>query len=137
MEWKDEYDIGILEIDEQHRELFKMVNNIKKSILKGVSPQQIIKTVFTDIVDYTQKHFTSEEALMKKMHFPGIDIQKRQHKQLITDIVRKLKEMKAGTQHNPIIMYTFLNQWLLNHIITEDQKLREFVYKRRQSGVDI
>ena len=137
MDWKQEYDIGILEIDDQHKELFKMVNNIKTSILKGVNSEQIIKTVFTNIVEYTQKHFASEEVLMKKMHFPGVDIQKRQHQQLITDIVTKLKGMKTGTKQNPTIMYNFLNQWLLNHIVSEDQKLRDFVYKRRQSGVEI
>ena len=134
MEWNQQYEIGVKEIDKQHHELFRLVNNIKTAMRNKENEKLIIKKSFIEIVNYTQMHFAYEEKLMRKLHFHGTDNLRIQQEQLINDIVGTLKLIKSGGKYSPIQMFNFLNKWLFTHVITENKNLREFVERRKEAG---
>ena len=95
MEWKEEYNIGITDIDMQHQKLFELVENIKTNMKKHTNESVVLKEVFVEIIQYTKEHFDYEEKLMKTLHYPGIELQKRQHHDLVVDIKKILVEIKS------------------------------------------
>ena len=141
MKWKSQYGIGITEVDKQNKRLFEFVENLKINMQKHTKAKMdssnLVKEGFTEIIQYTHEHFECEEKLMKMLHYPGIEFQKKQHHELVTEIKELLLEMKTGRRYNVIQLYNFLNQWLSAHIINEDQKLKEFVDKRRLDNPNI
>ncbi len=68
--------LGNSAIDEQHRELFSQFEKISCECLDGCDEVQITKMLqFLD--DYTQKHFSYEETIMKQMDYPNIKTQQQ------------------------------------------------------------
>ena len=54
--WKPEYDIGIQEIDEQHRRLVALINNLYNALVRKGSTEEIGQ-VIDEVIDYTKVHF--------------------------------------------------------------------------------
>ena len=64
MEWNDQYNIGIVEIDKQHHELFRLVNKIKIGISRKDNEQLIIKKA----IHYSKSFKTEFQNKQKKSH---------------------------------------------------------------------
>ena len=62
--WQEDYEIGLVEIDRQHRHLVRLINELSDAMIahKGhkTAPQSLEK-----LVDYIQLHFTTEEEVMR------------------------------------------------------------------------
>jgi len=62
LEWTPELGVGIVEIDEQHKRLFELIN---LSLECFYSPSFVcIKDVVNQLIDYTTYHFTTEDSYM-------------------------------------------------------------------------
>ena len=93
--WLNVYNTGIAKIDEQHKKLVQMINDLE--LTKGKENEsQILRDVFYRLVDYTHYHFAQEEILMGEAEYPRTAIHKQQHKDLIDQIVSMLEALKSG-----------------------------------------
>ena len=119
MKWLDDYNIGIEEIDSQHKELFKILVQLKQSFSKD---EDALKT-FKFLVDYTDKHFLKEEEFMQQISYPDYDEHKRIHKDLIDQVAGMLKGIRAGDKFDSSYLVKFLTDWLLTHIGDEDKRI--------------
>ena len=63
--WKDNYSVGNPEIDDQHRDLFNLCNQLSESLT-----EKECKFIIMKLFKYTRLHFTAEEKLMKDLEFP-------------------------------------------------------------------
>ncbi len=131
MIWKDEYLIGIAEIDEQHKTLFLLAEKIKKDIKEDCENDKIISNSLIKIVQYTKQHFSTEERIMEELSYPGLANQKIEHRDLVKELKIILMKLKKGNKYSGIQLYNLVNQWLVNHILTEDIKIRDFVKTQR------
>ena len=129
MEWYDSYSIGDEKIDNQHKELVKMVSRLQESIT-GEGLKEETANALKFLVQYTQQHFADEEELMEKIGFEGLDQHKEQHQKLVIEVTNVLLNIKKRKQFYPLELFDFLMDWLLTHIKNEDRKigraLREF-----------
>ena len=60
VEWSDALSVGVTEIDDQHKELIKMLNKLNTAI-HGVG-KRTRREVINQLVEYTQVHFTTERV---------------------------------------------------------------------------
>ncbi len=121
MEWKEEYCIGIKEIDDQHKALVNMITKLQISAAKG-NEDDVMRKVIIEIVDYTKFHFAEEEKLMNRIGFPERGYHMTLHKDLILQVIGILKKLKLGKTLSVNDLIKFLEGWLINHIIKEDLK---------------
>ncbi len=70
MEWKKEYSVGIFKIDEQHQEIFKILNRLATSIEEG-QERKTLSNILSDVVKHFGYHFTDEEIYLEG--HPGFD----------------------------------------------------------------
>ena len=122
-EWKQEYALGIPLIDEQHRGIVAIVNSLHCAMENGFA-----ETVLEPIIDMTHKymqiHFGAEEYCFGKCNYPGT----KQHQQAHEILSERLFEVGQESIFNnePKRFMEFLAKWLVNHLLTEDRKFRDY-----------
>jgi hemerythrin len=125
-EFTEEYLTGIELVDGEHKELFRIIDEVNHLVRLGVDKESLdgIFSVLGDLTNYTKEHFADEEEYMEAIGYDGIDAQKRAHRAFI----EKLESMKpsdiiGNPQANMESLVEFLMQWLINHILYTDKKI--------------
>lgn len=119
--WKEIYKISNVEIDSQHREIFKKANLFLNAIDKAsltLSAMEFFK--------HTREHFNYEESLMLEISYPERVTHVQQHNELI----KRLNDVAASIASDSLNrkdLELFLKEWLLNHIRIDDTKLSAFI----------
>ena len=134
LSWNDSYSVGIESIDNDHKKLILLINNLQTSI-DYKTDNEFEKQTLDDVVDYTKYHFTREEDLMEKDGYSDFVAHKAQHQKMIdkvTELVQayekdESKGIKAGAIES-LLMY--LKSWLINHINGTDQEYSEYLISK-------
>lgn len=127
-ELKDEYLVGIESIDNEHKVLFEIADEIYQLSVNEFVPDKYdnIADLIQRLKDYTKMHFEHEEAYMESIQYKKMFTQKVQHDQF----KRKLEEMDLDSidenQDEAIQdLLKFVTDWLVEHIIETDKKIAE------------
>ncbi len=130
MEWKSEYELGIDEIDNQHKKLVGIINDYNHSISdKNVNSSAEIENILVYLINYTSFHFKAEEEVMAKLVYPELVEHIEIHEELISKLREILIKMKRKESYTPIEFYYFLMSWLNDHILGEDLKIGAYSKK--------
>lgn len=123
--WKDEYCIGIEEIDKQHMDYVKLINRF--TVLFGSGAHiKLQDRLLLEILKYAEYHFVSEENLMIIYKYPDIAIQEKEHGILINSFKNKCSGLKEGSVNgNDLIQY--LVSWFLNHTQEVDRRFAKYI----------
>ena len=118
IEWTPALSVDITMIDEQHKKLFKYINELYEA-LSQKKEKEILSRLFKDLEDYTKFHFGLEEENFVKFNYSEKDVHIAQHKMF----TEKLAELEAGIKNetsDPEDLLLFLVDWLKNHIKISD-----------------
>lgn len=130
IEWSDKYLVGYNEIDNQHKGLVIMINELYNLMTIGKSKENL-EIIFNHLTAYTKEHFNTEEIMMKKYAYPDFEQHKLEHSKFI----ERLKSFKTDFENNKITIsievLNFLKDWLLNHIFISDKKYMPLLEKIR------
>ncbi len=120
MNWKDDYSVNVGMIDQQHKKLISLLNDLYDG-LREQKGKDVVGKVLGDLVSYTEAHFTSEERLMKTHGYPAYLQHKVEHDALTSKVVAFQKDFNAGRTSVPVELLHFLRDWLSNHILGTDK----------------
>lgn len=130
VEMTDALKVGYFAIDEQHKELFDIINELHEAI-KLKRKKGDIDMGFTYLGNYVKAHFNLEESLMIKKSYPNIEEHKMQHVyflQTFESIKNSFNEHDEETIWSSLKeLENLLRDWFVNHIMTIDKKLGKFV----------
>ena len=130
IEWTPNLTVGVNSIDDQHKKLFDMANQLFEAG-KNNKTKEFISEMLNFLEDYTKKHFKDEEAYMLSINYPALADQKKLHADFIVALDRLKKEYQESGGN--IIVILNANQmvvdWLLKHISIEDKKIGVFAGK--------
>lgn len=123
--WSDkDMNIGVGEIDADHKKLIGLINMVEEVALNRAS-LQALEHVLNQLVLYVNQHFTREEALMRRAEFPQLAAHEELHAQFSERVCKLTAEFFVGaTPAAAKEILGFLSDWLLNHIQNRD---REFI----------
>ena len=124
--WNEKYSVKISTIDEQHKKLVAIINELYNSMKNGKSKEQLGKTL-TDLVEYTKYHFSYEEGLLEKAGYDDLPEHKEQHKAFVDKITTTCKNYENGKLFMSIDICNFLQNWLIHHIQGTDQKYSQIL----------
>lgn len=127
--WDSNFNIGILEIDQQHYELVSIINQLGTHFVLNAKID--ILTIFDKLIAYTQYHFYTEEKIWSS-YFPNTTYEIT-HKKKHRDFVQTLKSLIKSKQSTSIEQITentlnFLIPWLLEHTLESDRYLAYIVF---------
>lgn len=129
--WSDSLSVGNPHIDEQHRNLFKGVDDLFRAMAGG-DAEKALAEMFPVLKDYVAQHFHDEEEVMKGAAYPRLPEHIKLHRSLVETLenhFRKVQEEGMGP-HFVINFSSFLADWLINHIGGEDRRFGEYVRQR-------
>lgn len=128
LEWKDEYSVGESTIDEQHKGLFKLSNKIYDLLKKEVDNSEAFRELFIALNDYTVEHFIYEEMYIQSQGYPQLKEHINQH----IEFSKELKQLALGINEDSDIndIGEFVTTWLLQHVLNEDMKYKNFIESR-------
>ena len=126
--WLSAYEINVAEIDEQHRELFRMFNEAMDLVWDGKG-KDAIKDMLSFTANYAISHFGTEEGYMQRYGFPGYVDHKKLHDDFTADVVKFMKEYESNgaTTEMVVAAISNLGNWTREHIRATDQKLGKFL----------
>lgn len=126
VDWKPQYSVGHAEIDQQHRKLVDMINDLHDSMKLGGKPEDL-KRILADLVNYTRYHFSHEEKLMERAGYADLADHKRVHRAMMEQVERLRREVESSRTGFSIKLMGFLKNWLTDHILGTDQKYAQAV----------
>ncbi|WP_419764161.1 MAG: GGDEF domain-containing protein [Arcobacter sp.] len=122
--WNKNFEIGIKEIDEQHKQLINLLNKLANTLT--YENDAMVTNIFKELADYATYHFETEEKIWSKyLHNDKWYIKHQStHKSFLPKVL-KLQAKSNQQNYNQIIEETimFLIRWLAIHIIDEDKKM--------------
>jgi len=130
MEWKNEYLVGIHEIDQQHRTFIECISSIKQAVAQYDRPTA--DAALARLADLAQAHFTLEESLMRILDYPRLEEHADDHKQFSVHL-RTLHERSLTTDvfHDRI---EALQKWWDSHVQKHDKSYALHFLKYAASG---
>lgn len=134
--WSDKLLTGVTEIDEQHRILVNSINEANSRLSSEAVNSEILEKITKDLLSYALYHFETEEELMQEFNYAqtqgeDLDTHQRQHREFSATVVSVREGLKAGKLISREDLLTFLNGWLINHILNTDKRLGEFIQTQR------
>lgn len=124
--WTAKLSIGIKEIDEQHKILVKLVNQLHAAMKARVGTKEA-SVVLDKLADYTVFHFKHEEDLFQKHGYPAQVEHKKFHTELVDSVLKFQKDLKAGRAGLSMDLMLFLTNWLKDHIMVKDKAYVPFL----------
>lgn len=124
--WDDNYTTGIDMVDEQHRKLIEMINDLHKAMSEARG-REVMGDILDRLLKYTVYHFETEEQLMKKHSYPKYLTHFTEHQNLTKEVKDFQARFNAGERMITIKFIEFLSSWLNNHVLDSDKKFGAFV----------
>ena len=122
-EMKEKFKTHNTRIDTEHKKLFEIGERAYQLLIDKYDMDKYDKIVevIEELKAYTVYHFNAEEKYMMSINYKRLFTQKIDH----AFVIEKLDEInlnKIDENQDEAIMkiLTFLNEWLVNHIIEKD-----------------
>jgi hemerythrin len=127
--WDSELSVGIREIDEQHKKMVEIINELHDAMYagKGVT---VLADVVRRLVDYTVMHFGTEERYFKQYDYPDSARHKNEHDGLTKKTMSLADAMQRGENVLSVDVMQFLKDWLITHILGSDKAYAPFLNRK-------
>jgi len=127
--WNDSFSVGFKPIDDQHKVLVNMTNDLFVACKGDIVAADIaFLGIIKKALDYAETHFADEEEYLGEANYPHLDEQKEQHEAFVEEIQKTIDEFEAGNIE-PVYLARYLKKWLLNHIAVYDQRYAPYLAK--------
>lgn len=128
IQWTPNLAVGIEQIDNQHKELYRCVNQLLDACNQGKG-RQVLGEAVDFLERYVITHFRDEEALMQRFAYPKYNEQKTAHNLFINKIaeIKKTFEKEGSSINVIVITNQTVVEWLNNHISKMDTQLGAFL----------
>ena len=119
IEWKSSYSVGIQKLDDQHKVLIRIINDLDDAQRSG---GEIVK-IFDELHHYVKEHFSYEEQLMEQAGYQDIEEHKKGHRgfeQWLASVELTFNSGGGSAFYVAETVSEFLRNWLVQHILVDD-----------------
>ena len=127
LQWRDEFSVGIAEVDHEHRELIELINELQKDLRAGSDTQKIVQSL-GEIYAQIASHFALEERMMRETRYPSFADHKEDHEILLDDLRAIMDAVEDDGVLDEAQLTGDLDRWFSDHFKTHDAKLHRSGY---------
>jgi len=132
IDWNDDMSVNDDVLDRQHQELIAMINDLGEAMEQGKG-KEILSEIFTRLMNYSLRHFRSEEKYIERLRYPEANYHKQVHANFITKVTEFKKKLDDENEVFSVNVLCFMRDWLYNHIMMTDRQYVRF-FKNRVEG---
>lgn len=126
LQWKDSYSVGIESIDNDHKKLLNLINQLQTAS-RHYTGAEFERKALDELVSYTKYHFGREEKLMEENDYPDTVAHKREHAAMVAEISGMIARYEQDDDETIEALLSYLKRWLINHINGTDQQYSGFL----------
>ena len=126
IDWTKKNEVGVKEVDDQHKKLFEMLNALHQATANG-DEQSVLMGILDELIEYTVYHFQTEEDLFEEFDYPDYLEHKTVHDDLTRQAVELQRKFREGSATISFEVLDFLNSWLVDHTIGMDKDMGPFL----------
>ena len=126
--WDDSIALNISEIDNQHKRLVNIINEMFDA-MKDARGTAVIDDILKRLVGYTDYHFGTEEKYFDQFRYLESEHHKEEHRYLVEQVNEFKKAFDEGKIKRDgsdsvltVDLWKLLKYWLINHIKISDKK---------------
>ena len=130
IKWSKNYLMGIDKLDEEHKELFRISDQIYNKVMERGDDTKyrlfLMKETLEYMLRYFKRHVKSEEIYMREIGYAGYEFHKMLHDELYNMLLKKKADIVKRNECSKKEIAELVGDgigWLLEHIITEDMAI--------------
>ncbi len=124
-DWSDVLNIGLPILDEQHKQLFAIADDLLSAIARGEG-EAVLKDIFDRLKSYTKYHFKEEEEYMRRIGYPKAEEHAAEHVLLMMRVNTLWRLIENGEIISPKGVSLFVSDWIVEHIMDKDGQIGQF-----------
>jgi len=136
VDWNDGMSVGVQVIDQQHRQLLTLINELHDAMTQGRG-STVLRQIVDGLIEYTRVHFTTEEGYFEICDYPDCAAHKQQHRYFVAKVTDFKQGFDEGRLMLTLDVMSFLGDWLVEHIQGSDASYAPFLHAEgagRSSG---
>jgi hemerythrin-like metal-binding protein len=123
VEWKPFYSVGDPTLDEEHKRLLGIIDDLYGAVHSGNQHEQVQK-VLDSLTHYTMTHFDHEERIMQSCGYPRLE----PHKIMHDEMRRRTLELKTTPDAVAARdLLEFVKNWWVRHIQNQDKTYAPYI----------
>lgn len=130
IKWSKNYLMGIDKFDEEHKELFRISDQIYNKVMERGDDAKYRLFLMNETLEYMlryfKRHAKSEEIYMREIGYAGYEFHKMLHDELYNMLLKKKADIVKRNECSKKEIAELVGDgigWLLEHIITEDMAI--------------
>jgi len=139
MMWKEQYRLGVEEVDRQHKELFErlssFISTVRDDEMEWEKKIPEIKETMSFMQEYVVEHFDSEEEFQQEIGYPGYEEHQEIHERFKSEVAGFADRFeKEGYDQELAQEFSGkLMAWLINHVTGDDQKIKDYLESEKSA----
>jgi len=129
LEWRDDYNINVRELDAQHRTMAESVNRLHTAVERHAD-QETVGAILDELVECTREHFATEERMMLEHGYPEYGAHMREHRDLMEQLETVRRRVTGGSGPVFSAAADFSSDWVMVHVLGSDKKLGAFLNRK-------
>jgi hemerythrin-like metal-binding protein len=134
IQWNDAMLTGVAAIDRQHRILVDSLTEARVKLTDDAS-DPLFEQITRDLLGYAIYHFDTEEQLMRRHGYDANSpesaaLHLTQHRHFSEQVVAHRANARMGEPGSKAALLSFLEDWLVNHIMTIDKRLAKYILEK-------
>lgn len=118
--WSNQFSVGIKEIDDQHKKLISILNDLSEA-RRTEKGRKDIERILDELTQYTVYHFKAEEQYMERFNYKFKKEHKEEHDRFVAKVADFIEGYKEERFMLTMAMMNFLMDWIKKHILGTDQ----------------
>jgi hemerythrin len=133
--WSGNFATGIELIDNQHKNLFILTNELYHACrLGGDELDSVFKETMSRMVEYVRFHFATEQELLQRIKYPNYAEHKSAHDSLIKTIIETTTDY-GKKRFVPNNFVRSLKDWIVSHIGHSDKLYAVYITDQKKKGL--
>jgi hemerythrin len=132
--WREDWYLGIDEIDQQHLRLAELLNQIAEFLeTQGPGSEDAADSMqlVMQLQVETRQHFRDEEAFMRDHDYPEHVNHHREHALLQAELRDFIRGIEEGKRELDVATLVSLKHWLINHVIDSDLAIARYLSEQQ------
>jgi hemerythrin len=120
--WKDEFSVGVPDVDHEHQQLIALINELHEKMLspdRDVAIEEFLGEIYAQI----SAHFALEEKIMRERRYDQYEDHKEDHERLLDEIRDIMDEYEENSAFSDEALANALQVWFTEHFKTRDARL--------------
>jgi hemerythrin-like metal-binding protein len=124
IEWKDQFMVGVADVDHEHRELIGLINKLHDA-MSGEHATLTVLDFLGEIYAHVSAHFALEEKIMREHSYDQYQDHKEDHERLLDEIRDIMDAYEENAYFSDEEFAGHLESWFSGHFRTKDSRLHK------------